>query len=60
MVKHHYYGSRKGNKDFVECLVEHGTDINIKNKNGITSLFYAYESGNNDLIEYLIEHGAGY
>jgi len=49
---------KKGNETIVKYLIEHGADINIKNKNDETPLSFAGKSINNYLINYLSLHGA--
>ena len=46
--------------DVIECLIEHGCDINFQNNNGWTSLHYACfrKDGTRDIIERLISNGA--
>ena len=46
--------------DVIDCLIEHGCDINFQNNNGWTSLHYACfrKDGTRDIIERLISNGA--
>ena len=53
-VKHHYSTHVKSrNKDLAVYLVEHGADVNKRDENGDTPLFYANESGHINLIRYI-------
>jgi ankyrin repeat protein len=44
--------------EIVRLLIEHGADINVKNRVGHTPLYYAVKYKNINLIRELIEHGA--
>jgi serine/threonine-protein phosphatase 6 regulatory ankyrin repeat subunit B len=48
-----HWGVRYNNMDAVEFLVRHGIDINLRDKNGHTSLDIARKIKNKDIIEYL-------
>ena len=39
-------------------LIDHGSDVNIADKNGNTPLFYSIQSGNYDVTVFLVNHGA--
>jgi len=48
-----------GELDIVEMLIQHGADVNIKNKiNGTTAVYVAAEKGYVECLELLIPHGA--
>lgn len=44
----------------LKTLVDAGADINAKDKNGQTALFYAAKQGNKEIVTYLLEHGIDY
>uniref|UniRef100_A0A914C505 Ankyrin repeat protein n=1 Tax=Acrobeloides nanus TaxID=290746 RepID=A0A914C505_9BILA len=46
-----------GYLDVVQCLVEHGADVNVKSNDGKTVLHWAARS-NLDVVRWLVEHGA--
>ncbi len=46
---------KKGNTDIIKLLVEHGADVNAKDKYGNTPLHKAYDA---DTAKLLIENGA--
>ena len=41
----------------IKYLVEHGIDINEKDRNDKTPLFKACKRGDEDMVKYLVEHG---
>ena len=47
-----------GNIDFCKYLIEQGADVNIKNKNKETALFYAVKRNAYELCELLIRNNA--
>ena len=49
---------RDDNVAIVQCLVEHGTQIDRGDNGGITALWLAAGYGNLGVAEYLIDHGA--
>ena len=42
----------------IECLVNNGAKLNIKNDEGKTPLLIAMKVGNNEIANYLKNHGA--
>ena len=46
------------NLELVKYLVEHGADINAKDKSGNTALMIASKDMNLEMVKYLVEHGA--
>jgi ankyrin repeat protein len=44
--------------DRVNELIESGADVNVRNKNGVTTLFTAAENGYLDIVQALLEAGA--
>lgn len=48
----------RGYYDVVKCLVEHGADVNLGNKNGNTPLKRAIRNGYVCIAEYLVKQGA--
>jgi len=42
-----------GDLDIVEILVEQGTDLKLKDEDGVTILEYAMEEGHKDIVRYL-------
>jgi ankyrin repeat protein len=49
---------RLGNLETVKSLVEDVDEINAKDSQGRTPLYFAAQSGQKDIVEYLITHGA--
>jgi len=47
-----------GNLARVKALLEQGADVNAKDKQGKTALFYAVENNHKDIVELLIAKGA--
>ena len=39
-----------GDLDIVECLVENGADLKLKDEDGVTILEYAQEEGHKDIV----------
>jgi ankyrin repeat protein len=50
--------SYNGNVNIVKSLVEHGADVNYKEKYGGFPLMSATRKGNFNIVKYLVEHGA--
>jgi len=46
------------NRNMMHLLVEKGADVNIRDSDGHTTLYYAVESGQKDMAEYLRKNGA--
>jgi len=44
----------------VQALLEGGANVNIKDKNGQTALFYAARSGKTDVVDYLLRNKIDY
>ncbi|XP_041347059.1 LOW QUALITY PROTEIN: putative ankyrin repeat protein RF_0381 [Gigantopelta aegis] len=51
------YASKNGLTNILHSLVEHGADLNLKDKNGQTCLHYACFSKNENTIRYLVGCG---
>ena len=49
---------RRGHADIVRLLLDHGADVNVKNKAGSTPLAIAVEKGRKAIAELLRRHGA--
>jgi len=49
--------SGKGNEILVKAMLEHGADVEIKDRNGSTALFSAVQSGNKEIVKMLIDAG---
>ena len=47
---------KDGNLQIVQCLVEHGADVNAKNDDGMSVLQYAVNCGKQDVAQWLKEH----
>ncbi len=53
--------TRRGiDSSYVKLLYKEGADINAKNQDGYTPLFYAIEDGDIELARYLVKKGADY
>ena len=39
-------------------LLEHGADVNARNKNGLTPFVLALQGGLGEIIQVLVQHGA--
>ncbi len=46
------------NKFLVNILLEHGSNVNLSDKQGLTALHHAAISGNQDIIRLLVDHCA--
>ncbi|PTM57854.1 ankyrin repeat domain-containing protein [Desmospora activa] len=63
---HHFKGNETplqkaidiGNQAMVDCLIQLGADINLKNEDGLTPLHIAVLNNNAILLEFLLNHGA--
>lgn len=55
-----YNGAKTGNKKILKKLVDNGRipDVDIKNANGQTPLFFACYEAHDDCVKYLLEKGA--
>ena len=47
-----------GAEDIVKRLVEHGCDVDVKDREGRTPLFAAVAAGHKQIVRILVEHGA--
>jgi ankyrin repeat protein len=45
----------KGWKEASICLLDHGADVNVKDKQGFSPLMYLAEEGSHLLVEFLIQ-----
>ena len=52
------FHAEKGNKLWVDYLLEKGADTNIQDKEGQTALYKATKNGHKDIVVALLEHGA--
>jgi len=50
--------ARAGDIDQVKSLISKGADVNAKDNNGHTSLWYAQDKGHTEIVELLRKHGA--
>jgi ankyrin repeat protein len=50
------HDAAKMSLEAVECLVEHGADVRVVNRWGVTSLHTAVEAGKLDVVKFLVEH----
>ncbi|MCH2245520.1 MAG: ankyrin repeat domain-containing protein [Crocosphaera sp.] len=46
------------NKEMLELLINHGADVNAKDKSGITPLHHGVSIANKEIVQLLINHGA--
>ncbi|XP_052072937.1 uncharacterized protein LOC127711032 [Mytilus californianus] len=53
-----HIASFMGHTDIARLLLDHKANVNVKKKDGTTSLFYACEVGHEDIVELLLEKGA--
>ena len=49
---------RRGHKEFVELLIERGSEINLPDNEGRIAIHYAVMSGNENLVEFLLKRGS--
>ncbi|KLI55201.1 ankyrin repeat domain-containing protein, partial [Brachyspira hyodysenteriae] len=49
---------RTDNIEMAKLLIEHGSDINIKNKDGKNMIMIACEKGNEEMFNLLLENNA--
>ena len=49
---------KSGALEMVNCLIEHGANVNNEDGFKGTPLHYAVETGSLEIVTYLIEHGA--
>ena len=50
--------ARNNDIKITNLLLQHGADVNIKDKHGHTALDFAVFFGSNEVINILLEHGA--
>lgn len=50
--------SRYDHLETVKFLLDHGADVNLRDRQGITALFYASAGSKYKVVEYLKQHGA--
>ncbi|XP_065574984.1 serine/threonine-protein phosphatase 6 regulatory ankyrin repeat subunit A-like [Artemia franciscana] len=53
-----FLAALEGHTETVECLIQSGTDVNIKNVEGESPLHFAALKGHTRTVEYLIQSGA--
>lgn len=53
-----YEWSREQNLKTVNLLLEHGADVNVRDKDGRTALMGAAHKGRNEVVQFLVDHGA--
>ncbi len=49
-----------GKIDVAKVLLKHNADVNAKNNEGKTALYYAAKYNHQELVELLLAHGASY
>ncbi|MDR2046259.1 MAG: ankyrin repeat domain-containing protein [Rickettsiales bacterium] len=49
-----------GNVDIAKVLLKHNADVNAKNNEGKTALYYAAKYNHQELVELLLAHGASH
>mmetsp|Transcript_37040 Transcript_37040/g.97020 ORF Transcript_37040/g.97020 Transcript_37040/m.97020 type:complete len:243 (+) Transcript_37040:26-754(+) len=47
-----------GHVEIVECLLEHGANVNAVDQDGWNALFFSAKTGNVNTLETLVDHGA--
>ena len=52
------HAANNNNFDMVQMLVEHGANVNVRNRDGNTALSMAQAKGNNQMADYLLGRGA--
>ena len=52
------YAVVDGLMDFVNLLLAHGADVNLKDKRSWTALHFAAQEYNYDMVSTLLQHGA--
>ncbi|RPB06611.1 ankyrin, partial [Morchella conica CCBAS932] len=53
-----HWASEGGHKAVVDVLLSHSADINVKDRWGMTAIYYASEAGHRAVVEVLLSHGA--
>ena len=53
-----HIAAQSGNAEIVKLLLEHGAEVDAKNKYGESALHVAARSGNAEIVELLLTHGA--
>lgn len=48
----------RGDLEIMELLIQHGADVNLQDRYGLTALHWAARSGHTDIVELLLEKGA--
>jgi ankyrin repeat protein len=52
-----HLASEKGHINVARVLLEHGVDVNARDRNRFTSLHLASKEGHTDVAQFLLEHG---
>ena len=50
--------SYKGKFEIVELLIKNGADVNLRDEDGYTALYYATRANHKEVMAFLQEHGA--
>jgi len=58
-AEHLHHAAANGEIERVKLLISEGTDVNVKNNEGLTPLHYAAREGHKEIVELLLAHGAG-
>ena len=51
------WAAREGQKELVKLLLEHGANIEVRDKYSRSAIHYAAYNGNNEIVKLLLDHG---
>jgi ankyrin repeat protein len=53
-----HWAASRDHKNTVELLISKGADVNVKDNNGLTPLWWAKDRGSEEIVDLLRKHGA--
>lgn len=51
---------KKGRKDILQILLDHGPEVNLKDRMGKTAMSRMYKRGDKALVSIMMKHGGGW